>query len=157
MIRRIIVEGADQQGKTTLCKLLQEKLGWEIIHYGKPTEDFDFMTGYKLPVFTISDRNFLSEVVYSKVNGKQSRAAITLQSNIHKHDETLLILLDREDHWVFDRKRHEDYKESDIVFARSIYQDEFKKVNMEKMRLNPNCEDYMKHVQAIIDLANDSI
>lgn len=155
MIKRIIIEGADQQGKTTLCNLLQEKLGWNVLHFGKPFEGFDFVKDYLLPKDTISDRNFLSEVVYSKVQGRISRAQPTLLCNLMQ--DTLLILLDREDDFVFDGERSEAYSQEDIEKAIRFYRDEFKELKMEKMRLNPNCPDYPIHVQSIIDLANGSI
>lgn len=155
MIKRIIIEGADQQGKTTLCNLLQEKLGWCVMHFGKPYEGFDFIADYALLEDTISDRNFLSEVVYSRVQGRISRAQPTLLCNLFK--DTLLILLDREDDFVFDGSRSEAYSQEDIEKAIGFYRDEFMKLKMEKMRLNPNCPDYQIHVQSIIDLANGNI
>lgn len=157
MIKRIIIEGADQQGKTTLCNKLQEALGWNVMHFGKPHEGFDFVKDYRLPEHTISDRNFLSEVVYSRINSKKSRAATTFLCNMFKHDGTLLILLDREKSFVFDGSREEAYDEAAIKLAIYYYREEFNKLNIEKMRLNPNCPDYAIHVQSIINLANESI
>jgi nicotinamide riboside kinase len=155
MIRRIIVEGADQQGKSTLCKLLSEELGWKVIHYGKPNADFDFTTGYKLPENTISDRNFLSEIVYSKVVDRIPRAAMMLQCNIHKHDDTLLILLDREEHFKFDSNRSEDYDQGQILKAIGLYRKEFGRLNMEKMKLNPNSENYSQVINLILNSINE--
>jgi thymidylate kinase len=157
MIKRIIIEGADQQGKTTLREILAEKLGWNVMHFGKPYEGFDFIKDYRLPEHTISDRNFLSEVVYSRINGKKSRAASTFLCNMHKHDGTLFILMDREKDFVFDNTREEAYDEAAIKLAIYYYREEFLKLNIEKMRLNPNCPAFDKHVQSIIDLVNDSI
>lgn len=154
---RIIVEGADQQGKSTLCKILAEKLGWDIIHYGKPDEDFNFIDDYIIPDMTISDRNFLSEVVYSKVNGRKSRTSTTLMSNIFRSNGALLILLDREESFKFDYTRPEEYSDEKVNQAIQYYREEFKHVNMEKMRLNPNSEDFDIHVKAIIELASDSL
>lgn len=157
MIKRIIIEGADQQGKTTLCNQLAKQLEWDVIHYRKPDESFNFTSGYKLPIYTISDRNFLSEIVYSKITDRPSRASMELQSNVHRHDETLLIMLDREDDFKFDSNRHEDYNLNQIIKARLVYRDEFKKLNMEKMKLNPNSPHYFEQVQSIINLANGNI
>lgn len=157
MIKRIIIEGADQQGKSTLCKILQKELNWDVVHFGKPSEDFDFIKGYMIPENTISDRNFMSEIVYSKVVGRQSRAAMTLLSNVFKHNDTLLILLDRENDFIFDESRKEDYNKFEIMDAILIYREEFKKLNMEKMKLNPNSPDYLTKVQSIIDLINEDI
>lgn len=157
MIKRIIIEGADQQGKTTLCNLLQEKLGWDVMHFGKPFEGFDFIKDYKLPEHTISDRNFLSEVVYSRVNNKKSRAASILLCNMFKRDDTLLILLDRDKDYVFDGSREEAYDEASIKLAIYYYREEFNKLTLNKVRLNPNGANYDLHIQSIINSANDNI
>lgn len=157
MIKRIIVEGADQQGKSTLCKLLSEKLGWNIIHFGKPTAEFDFLRGYDTKEKTICDRSFMSEIVYSKVNELVSRTSMTFQCNKAKIADTLLIMMDREKFFVFDSKRHEDYKKEDIEKAIEFYRTVFNKMNMEKMVLNPNSDTYEHEVQSIIDYINDSI
>ena len=42
----IIIEGAEQQGKSTFCKKLVDRLGLEVVHFGPPTKDFDFFGGY---------------------------------------------------------------------------------------------------------------
>jgi thymidylate kinase len=157
MIKRIIIEGADQQGKSTLCNLLHKELGWDIKYFGKPFDGFNFVEDYMLNNYTISDRNFLSEVVYSKIRGEKSRAQATLLCNIFKQSGTLLVLLDRGDDYVFDDSRHEDFTQHDIHKAIKIYREEFPKLDMEKMVLNPNCQDFSIHVQSIIDLANGSI
>jgi thymidylate kinase len=155
MIKRIIIEGADQQGKTTLCNVLQDKLGWDIRHFGKPFDGFDFVKDYLLPKDTISDRNFLSEVVYSKVQDRVSRAQPTLLCNLMQ--DTLLILLDREDDFVFDGERSEAYSQEDIEKAISIYRTAFKKLTINKIKLNPNSEVYDSRVQSIIESINGSI
>jgi thymidylate kinase len=157
MIKRIIIEGADQQGKSTLCALLHEKLGWNIVHYGKPKEGFNYILDYLLPENTISDRNFLSEVVYSKVKNRLSKARPMLLSNLFTRDKTLLILLDREHDFIFDNTRHEEYSYRNIQKAISIYRDVYNNVNMDKVKLNPNSCLYDSQVQSIIDKINGSI
>jgi hypothetical protein len=157
MIKRIIIEGADQQGKTTLREILAEKLGWNVMHFGKPREDFDYIRDYRLPVHTISDRNFLSEVVYSRIDNRKSKAASTLLCNVHRNDDTLLILMDREKDFVFDSSREEAYDEAQIKLAVYYYRQEFDKLNIKKLRLNPNCPAFESHVQSIIEMANESI
>jgi thymidylate kinase len=157
MVKRIIIEGADQQGKTTLRDELANALGWCTTHYSKPFEGFDFVTDYLLPENTISDRNFLSEVVYSKVNGKPSRAQASLMCNLFSRDKTLLILMDREEDFVFDTERLEDYSLENIEKARNLYRVEFDKLNINKIKLNPNSSEYENQVQSIIDSINDNL
>jgi deoxyadenosine/deoxycytidine kinase len=151
MIRRIIIEGADQQGKTTLCNALAKELGWDIVHFGKPAAEFDFLRGYNISEKTISDRSFLSEVVYSRINDRVSRAQPVFLCNKFRISDTLLIMMDREDSFIFDEDRHEDYEKDQIMMAISLYRAEFKKLNMEKMILNPNCESFDGQVKSIIN------
>lgn len=138
MIKRIIVEGADQQGKSTLCKFLAAQLGWKVVHFAKPDENFDFVKGYMLDDNTISDRNFVSELVYSRVNDKKSRAQRELLANLFRTSDTLLIMVDRRSEFVFDAKRHEDYTEEQISKARMYYAYEYDMIRMHKVTFNPN-------------------
>ena len=72
----IIVEGAEQQGKSTFCDKLSKRLGVEIIHmhrgYGFVDGKFDYLTGYfydidRRPGPFIYDRSYVSELAYGKV------------------------------------------------------------------------------------------
>lgn len=150
MIKRIIVEGADQQGKSTLCKILADRLGWEVKHFGKPSEDFNFIADYIVPEYTISDRNFLSEIVYSMVKNVKSRAQFMLLDNIFKNKETLLIVMDREDYFVFDSSRHEDYTYKAIVQAIELYRKVYRQISFEKIMINPNEGSFLSNVEHII-------
>ncbi len=156
MIKRIIVEGADQQGKTTLCQHLCKQLGWPIIHFGKPTEDFDFLKDYFTPDNTICDRSFLSEVVYSKINNRPSLAPHHALQTIMKGD-TLLILMDRQDYFYFDDMRHEEYSKMQIINAINIYREEYEKIFLDKVLLNANSFFYNEEVQQIIDRINGNL
>lgn len=121
MINNIIVEGADQQGKTTLCNAISEKLGWPIKHFGLPSPTFDFKHGYQLPKHYISDRNFISEMVYSRLQCRHCRVAENLEwleNTMCKN--TLVIFADRRDDFIFgDRK--ELYTEADIQKSLYLY------------------------------------
>lgn len=130
MIKAIIVEGADQQGKTTLCKKLQSALGWTVKHYGPPSEDFDFHGDYLLEAHTISDRNFISEIVYSTIKGKEHRVK-DLDALVDKMDDVLLVYVDRYEDFNF-QHRNEMYTYSQILEARSIYREVIAEINMKK-------------------------
>lgn len=138
MIKRIIIEGADQQGKTTLCKFLSKELEWPIVHFGKPPYNFNFLTDYVVPVNTISDRNFLSEVVYRKMQGMQPRVDLARMDYLFNDKSTVLILVDREEHFKFDTERHEDFTLEQIEKAREIYREEFRGLRMMKIPFNIN-------------------
>lgn len=133
-IKSIIVEGADQQGKSFIAKFLSERLDWNVVHYGMPPPDFDFYRDYILHDHTISDRNYLSEVVYSKIRKQKCRIMnhIAIEREMKN---TLLILADRRNSFVFDN-RDEEYNEKQIYEARELYRYEFRKLSMNKMLVN---------------------
>ena len=65
----IIIDGAEQQGKSTLCKKLASILNYPVVHFPPPPDDFDFFDDYfkainecKSPI--IFDRSYTSELVY---------------------------------------------------------------------------------------------
>ncbi len=73
----IIVEGAEQQGKSTFCNRLKDILKIEVIHMDKAGPNFDYFSGYfedierlKLPV--IYDRSYISELVYGSYFGRNN-------------------------------------------------------------------------------------
>ena len=65
----IIVDGAEQQGKSTLCEKLGKMLNYPVYHFGPPPDGFDFFDDYFKPLEnaskpTIFDRSYTSELVY---------------------------------------------------------------------------------------------
>ena len=67
----IIVDGAEQQGKSTLCQKLGRALNYPVHHFGPPPEGFDFFDDYFLPIQkeskpVIFDRSYTSELVYGR-------------------------------------------------------------------------------------------
>lgn len=138
MITKIIVEGADQQGKSTLCKFLAEQLGYSVVHFGKPEKGFDFGEDYAIQEKTISDRNFLSERVYSRIRQEKSKVNMPVVKSIFSTD-TLVILVDRGENFVFDDSRPEMYSETQIRKAMRFYRDEYDMLRMNKIHFNPNC------------------
>lgn len=155
MYKRIIIEGADQQGKSTLCQMLAMRLGWKVIHFNMPNSKFDFFNGYFVGENTICDRSFLSEIVYSKIRGAIPRVQSFHICNRLSKENTLIILMDREDSFVFDNYRKEEYSEEAIKKAIDLYKSEFTKLPMEKLHLNPNSDDYTTRVENLIKLIKD--
>ena len=125
-VDRIIVEGADQQGKTTICEQLSEELNWPIVHYGLPPKKFDYHMDYLFGKNKISDRNFLSEIVYSKINKRKCK----LKNKKLLHEQfnglnTVLIYVDRYEDYIFE-KPDELYTYSQILKSRHIYRKQVK-------------------------------
>jgi len=77
---KVIIEGVDASGKTSLANALAlniNGLALSIQHYDAPTKNFAFYSAYKSAlqskVSTIFDRFFFSEIAYSKAIGKECR------------------------------------------------------------------------------------
>ena len=139
--KSIIVEGADQQGKSELCKQLANLTGFKIVHYGMPPQGFDFHEDYILEDGIIYDRNFLSEVVYARIRRQPCRVK-RLEALQHRMiaNMTLLILCDRGSYFNFDDSRHEEYKEVQIEMAMNLYRRNYANLIMSKMKFNPNTD-----------------
>lgn len=152
-IRRIIIEGADQQGKSTLTKYLAEKLNWNITHFGKPTEEFSFFTDYIVPEHTISDRNFMSEIIYSRIRKQNCRInnLELLQQTLHEYG-TILIMLSRGENFQFDGDRHEEYTQFQIYQAMAFYKEEFDNIIMQKYFINPNSSMSESTIDLLVEL-----
>lgn len=72
--RKVIVDGVDKAGKTTLIESLKEELGMKkalVKHFGVPSSKFKYYDNYvhdlRLEHDIIMDRFFLSEIVYGCV------------------------------------------------------------------------------------------
>ena len=76
---RIILEGPDASGKSTLAVALSTKLGWPIEHCGPPTDEaFDeYYAMLSLPGFRIYDRLFHGEMVYGPLLRQKSAITAT--------------------------------------------------------------------------------
>jgi len=139
MIRNIIVEGADQQGKSTVCDMLHGLLNWPVEHFNLTIpKEFDFHGSYILPENSISDRSYLSEIVYSSIRGCESRVVKKeLLEERMKCRCTLLILCDRKENYTHSN-RDEYLSESQILRARAVYRDVFEEVRMVKTKVDPS-------------------
>ena len=149
-IKNIIVEGADQSGKSLFVGHLAHNLGWSVRHYGPPPKGFDFFDDY-LPddgENMISDRNYLSELAYSKVNYKKHRIKnLDSLENKFKDLSTIIIVL------VSTRKletRDEKYSKKEIRRVRKIYGEIYHKIKLEKYYLNLDDEKDLLIIEKII-------
>lgn len=77
-IRYIILEGVDKVGKTTLAKLLEKKMGYNIVHSSYEPCRKQIVQHYKglfdeFSVPTVFDRSFISEITYGNAIRNHSR------------------------------------------------------------------------------------
>lgn len=161
MKRRIIVEGADQQGKSQLCELLLELLSdeWSLKHYSMPQEDFNFTSDYITEEKVISDRSFYSEVIYSMVLGRKCRIPGYSMRQLFAYAEskTVVFYVFREDEdFVFDKSRHEEYDLDTINRVRNAYET-FMSVNMNNIVMinMTHVQDLRKYLKYIVDTRID--
>ena len=72
MTNKIIIEGCDGTGKTTLCKQLAEKYGLDVVHItSKDPNDFEFYKETLRKTNVVYDRHFLGELIYPKIYNRQ--------------------------------------------------------------------------------------
>ena len=76
-IKNIIVEGCDGTGKTTLCKRLAERYGFDVVHVtSKDPNDFDFYRQTMRKSNVVYDRHFLGELIYPEVYGRKGNLSL---------------------------------------------------------------------------------
>jgi len=96
---KIIFEGADKTGKTTLANLLSKKLGMKMFYPPRATDNVSFPEGGKIEHYFlginktmlemfkmfdnfICDRFFISDAVYSKIYGRTQNISTPMITSI---------------------------------------------------------------------------
>jgi hypothetical protein len=138
----IIIEGAEQQGKSTFCKKLQERLGIEVIHFGPPQKDFDYFSGYfvdidKRPGPFLFDRSYVSELAYGQVFNRKN-ITHDIQNKIENKFNELgyfLVLLELNLPWI---NRDETVSREQNEKVKLAYKDVFSTIQLDKWTLRPD-------------------
>lgn len=126
---RIIVDGPDGAGKTTVVEQLADHYGCDIIHMtekgSKALEDY--LAKAHLDNI-VSDRSFLSEVVYSSVFKRKSKITIDhirMIFNYYRKQGWKIIILDALPHVLADRLNlrgdEDEHKIQNIARLRTAY------------------------------------
>lgn len=117
----IIVEGAEQQGKSTFCKALADRIGLEIIHYGPASKDYDYFSGYFVDIDErggpfIFDRSFVSELAYGKIFNRKNITPDILQRIEAKFAKLgyFVVLLELNNPWI-DREETVTFEQNEQV------------------------------------------
>lgn len=152
----IIVEGAEQQGKTTFVEKLKNMTGLEIIHmhknYGFINGKFDYVNSYfvdikKHPEGLIFDRHYLSEICYGKLfarNNITNMMRNIIEERLNKFNY-MLIVLDMTDDWI---EREETISKEQNVIIKQYFKEEFNKSKINyKYYINPKNDNDVKVVQ----------
>ena len=76
-MKKIIVEGCDGTGKTTLCKKLAEHYGLDIVHVtSKDPNDFEFYRQLLRKTNVVFDRHFVGELIYPEVYKREGKLTL---------------------------------------------------------------------------------
>jgi len=141
----IILEGADQSGKSTLAEKISKLTGHNVIHYDPPQDVTDFYTEYTKFLLpgnkAIVDRNYMSEMVYGKMirNGSGVTELIKKQIETSLYNQNyVLVLCHRKDfgEWNFDTRK-ELFNRSQIMEVRSEYLLQFNNIALPKITIDP--------------------
>ena len=141
----IIVEGAEQQGKSTFCDKLFRRLGVEIIHmhkgYGFVDGKFDYLTGYfydidRRPGPFIYDRSYVSELAYGRVFQRRNIMPEILQGIESRFQDLgyFLVLLELNLPWI-DRAETVTQEQNEKV--KTAYREVFPQLKIDKFLINP--------------------
>jgi len=144
----IIVEGAEQQGKSTFCEKLSKRLGVEIIHmhkgYGFVDGKFDYLTGYfydidRRPGPFIYDRSYVSELAYGRVFDRKNIAPTILRGIESRFQDLgyFLVMLELNKPWI-DREETVTREQNEKV--KEAYRQIFPELKIDKFLINPTDE-----------------
>jgi thymidylate kinase len=140
----IIVEGGEQQGKTTFCDKLTKRLGIEVVHFGPASPDFDYFSGYFVDIDTrggpfIFDRSFVSELAYGKIFNRKNITPEILKKVQDRFTDLgyFLVLLELNRPWI-DRAETVTKEQNERV--KQAYREIFPTLSMDKFVIEPSDE-----------------
>lgn len=163
----IIIEGADQQGKTTLIKKLASALGKKfdvkVVHLTAPVGQIDFeheytrhLSMYDESVPIIFDRHYMSELVYGSVFRGKPGITEDMKDRIEelfRDRNYLLVMLERKDYkW---EERSEMYTQADNLKVMEKYNEVYDSFNVDKMKIDAFRPDAVDRIIASWQLKNN--
>jgi thymidylate kinase len=121
----IIVEGADQMGKTTFCDKLSKELNMGIIHYAPPKPGINFYNEYTKHIISATrpilfDRNYVSEMVYGPLFRGSSGVTPEIKrqiEDVYNNRNYCLILLNRKNYVWENRPELYTEEQNKLVIA----------------------------------------
>jgi hypothetical protein len=142
----IIVEGAEQQGKSTFCQRLSQTLGIEVIHmhkgYGFVDGKFDYTSGYfydidRRPGPFIYDRSYISELVYGRLFNRNNITR-EIQDRVETRFNELgyfAVLLELNNPWI---EREETVTREQNEQVKVLYRDVYEGLKIDKFFIKPD-------------------
>lgn len=144
----IIIEGGEQQFKTSFCLELSKRLNLPIVHYtrnyGSNNEgEFDYANGYFIDIDRyktgiIFDRNYVSELVYGKYfnrNNITNDIKNKIESEFNKLNYFLVLLQREQFNWI---NRDEYISEKQNYKIIELYNEVFNLLKIEKYKIDPS-------------------
>jgi thymidylate kinase len=113
---RIILEGCDGTGKTTLAKKLQERYGIDYVHVNRqdPTS-YEFYNQTLSKTDVIWDRHFIGEMIYPTVFKRKPNLRMadfeSLLTKARQEKVVILILTAGEEQLIASSKKRPEYEE----------------------------------------------
>ena len=131
---RIIIEGCDGTGKTTLAKKLAKKYDLDYMHFRNtdPTDKTFYVQSLRKESF-VYDRNFISEIVYPKVFNRKPKINRRGINDIYFYCSKIdvyIIIMTNTPETIFNRlkardtKRSSDKLEPDCVYKNITFIDD---------------------------------
>lgn len=137
----IILDGAEQQGKSTLAAKLSKLLGYPIRHFDKPPKNFDFWEDYFIEAESncpwLLDRCFTSELVYGKYFNR-NRISDEHKARLEKRFTSLnymFVLCELNNDWI---DRDETVTKEQNIEIKKLYRDMYNNLNMPKIIVRPD-------------------
>lgn len=146
----LIIEGADQQGKTEVARYMSQRTGYRIKHFGSPKENFNFYADYFVDDYTICDRSYISEIAYSLLDGRPCRVKEVVLLGEWMRERAIVIWVDRHTDFVFEQ-RDEKYTEGEILEVREIYRTIMPMLPFEPFCVNPSDKSFNTLLSYIAD------
>lgn len=120
---RIIIEGCDGTGKTTLVKMLAARYGFDVCHCtGDDPKDFEFYKQTARKMKTIWDRHTIGELIYPTVFNRKGQIstedARIILSYAQENDGKVLVLTAADD---VIKKRLTDRGDEDERIIKNIH------------------------------------
>jgi hypothetical protein len=144
----IIIEGAEQQGKSTFCERLNKMLGVEVIHmhkgYGFVDGRFDYFSGYfydidRRPGPFLYDRSYISELVYGRLFNRNNITE-EIQAKIENRFNELgyfAIILELNRPWI---EREETVTKEQNEKVKELYREVYPTLKIDKFVIKPDDE-----------------
>ena len=136
---KIIIEGCDGTGKTTIAKKLAKKYKCDVIHMtSKDPKDFNFYSQSLRKTNAIYDRNFLSEMIYPKVFKRNGSALTEQEFKLllkQARDEDILIVILTASRYDISTRLNERVNEPEEILKKYVWIDKQYRKMAEKYRL----------------------